>query len=153
MHLVAHDRPAERAADLLVRIGQHALGDLVGGVELVVAEEAVDAAAVGVGPRLGDGLHLDTGRAALSDVEQVRHDLELGNSLTAEARLAEPRSGNLLRDLLAVEIELEHVVAHARRVDDVVGGDALHHVRQLDPIAPLQRKRLHLAAIDVAADL
>ena len=111
MDLVLDDRPAERAADLLVLVRQHPVGDRIGRVELVVAEEAVEAAGHGVGARLRDRLHLDAGRSALRDVEHVRDDLEFGDRLAAELRLAEAGAGDLLRDLLAVEVQLEVVVA------------------------------------------
>ncbi len=153
VHLVLDQRPADRAADLLVRIGQHAVGDEVLGVPLVVAEVAVDAAVVVVGARSRDRLHLDAERAALRNVEQVGDDLELGDRLAAELRLAEARPGHLLRDLLAVEIQLELPVAHARRGIDRVGGDAFDLHRQLHPVAALQRQLFHLAAIDVAGHL
>ena len=107
VRLVLDQRTADRAADLLVRVRQHAVGDEVLGVPLVVAEVAVDAAVVVVGARARDRLHLDAERAALRDVEQVGDDLELGDRLAAELRLAEARAGDLLRDLLAVEIQLE----------------------------------------------
>ena len=153
VQLVADDRPAHRAADLLVGIRQHAVGDEVLLVELVVAEVAVDAAVQVVGARARDGLHLDAERAALGDVEQVGDHLELGDRLAAEARLAEAAAGDLLGDLLAVEIELERAVAHAGVGVDGVGGDALDLHRQLHPVAALQRQFFHLPAIDVAGHL
>ena len=56
------------------------------------------------------------GRPALRDVVHVGDDLELGDRLAAHLRLAEPGAGDALRDLLAVEVELELIVADARRV-------------------------------------
>ncbi len=153
VQLVADDRPADRGADLLIGVGQHAVGDEILGVQLVVAEEAVDGAIEVVGAGTRDRLHLDAERAALGDVEQVGDDLELGDRLAAEARLAEAAAGHLLGDLLAVEIELEGAVADARVVVHGVGGDALHLHRQLHPVAALQRQFLHLAAVDVAGHL
>src|SRR5207237_819091 len=83
------------------------------------------------------------------DVEHVGDDLEFGDRFAAEAWLTEAGSGHLLRDLLAVEIELPQIVhvAGADAVADVVGGDALHQLRQLHPVASLQRQRLHLPSI------
>ena len=153
MRLVLDQRTANSAADLLVRVRQHAVGDEVLGVPLVVAEVAVDAAVVVVGARARDRLHLDAERAALRDVEQVGDDLEFGDRLAAELRLAEARAGHLLRDFLAVEIELERAIAHAGRGVDGIGGDALDLHRQLHPVAALQRQLFHLPAIDVAGDL
>ncbi len=153
MHLVPDDRAAARAADLLVLVRQHLVRDRIRRVELVAAEEAVDAAGGFVGPRAGDRLHLDAHRSALGDVE-LRGDLELRNRLAAEPRLAEARPGNLLRDLLPVQFDLEGIVAaDARLVGDVVGGDALHQLRQLHPVATLQRQFFHLPPIDVARHL
>ncbi len=150
--LVLHDWPADGGAELLVRIRQHAVGDEVLRVQLVVTEVAVDAAIEVVGARTRDRLHLDAERTALGDVEQVGDDLELGNRLAAEARLAETAAGHLLRDLLAVEIELELPVAHRVRVDRV-RGDALDLHRQLHPVAALERQLFHLPAVDIAGDL
>ncbi len=152
VQLVAHDRSADGGADLLVRIRQHAVGDEVLAVHLVVAEVTVDAAVDVVGPRARDGLHLDAQRSALGDVEEVRDHLELGNRLAAEARLAEAAARHLLRDLLPVEVQLELPVADRVGVDGI-GGDALDLHRQLHPVAALQRQLLHLAAVDVAGDL
>ena len=153
MQLVADDRPADRAADLLVGVGQHAVGDEVLAVQALVAEVAVEAAVQVVGARARHRLHLDAERAALGDVEQVGDHLELGDRLAAELRLPEAAAGHLLGDLLAVEIELEGAVAHPGVGVDVVGGDALDLHRQLHPVAALQRQFLHLAAIDVAGHL
>ena len=50
MNLVFDDRSTEGTADLLVLIGQDSVGNGVGRVELVVAEEAVDAPRHVVGP-------------------------------------------------------------------------------------------------------
>src|SRR5437899_1908634 len=90
---VLDDRTTERGPDLLVRVRKHPLRDGVRRVEPVVAEIAVEAArrVVGAGPR--DSLHLDADRAALRDVEEVGDDLELGDRLAAELRLAEPGAG------------------------------------------------------------
>ena len=97
---------------------------------------------------------MDARRSPLRDVEHGRHDLEFSNRFTGEARLAKAGARRLLRDLLAVEIELEHVVGiDARPVSHVVGGDSLDHLRQLHPVAALDRKIFHLPAIDVAGDL
>ena len=54
-----------------------------------------------------DRLHLDAGRSSLRDVEQIGDDLELGDRLAAELRLPEAAEPDLLRDLLAVEVELK----------------------------------------------
>ena len=43
--------------------------------------------------------------------------------------------------------------ADARRVRDLVGGDALDQLRQLEPVAALQRQLLHLRRVHVARDL
>src|SRR5262245_22463523 len=48
------DRTAECRADLLILIGQDHVLDLVGGVQLGVAEVPADATGERVGPRLGD---------------------------------------------------------------------------------------------------
>ena len=45
------------------------------------------------------------------------------------------------------------VAADARRVADVVGGDALDQLRQLHPVAALERQLLHLPPVDVAGHL
>src|SRR5437660_7540236 len=102
MKLVANDRTPEGGADLLIRVRKDAPGDGIGRVEPVVAEIAVKAARWLVGARTRDGLHLDADRPALCDVEQVRHDLKLGDRLAAESRLTERGARHLLRDLLAV---------------------------------------------------
>ena len=126
MQLVFAQRPAKRRPGLLVLIRQHPLGYEVGTVPLVVTEVPVERPAQVIGARLRDRLHLHTGRAALRDVEEVSDDLEFGNRLAAELRLAEARTGHLVGDLLPVEIKLERVVvADAGPVVDVVGGDAL----------------------------
>ena len=153
MQPVTDDRPADGASDLLIGVGQHALGDEVLRVQAVVAEEAVEAAVQIVRPGPRDRLHLHTERAALRDVEQVGDDLELRDRLAAEARLAEAAAGHLLRDLLPVQIELELPVADARRVVHGVGRDAAHLHRQLHPVAALERKFGHLSPVDVAAHL
>ena len=84
--LVLDDRSADRAADLLIGVRQHAIGDGVGRIQLVVAEESVHAAARRVRARACDRLHLDACRAPFCDVEQVRHNLEL------RARIARGRA-------------------------------------------------------------
>ena len=89
VRLVPDERPAERAAHLGVRVRQHALGEGIRRVELVVSEEAVKAAVVVVGARARDRLHLNADGAAHRDVEQVRHDLEFGDGVAADAGLAE----------------------------------------------------------------
>ena len=153
MQPIADDRPADGASDLLIGVGQHAPGDEVLRVQGVVAEEAVDAAVQIVRPGPRDRLHLHAQRAALRDVEQVGDHLELRDGLAAEPRLAEPAARDLLGDLLAVEIQLELPVAHARCVVHGVGGDAPDLHRQLHPVAPLERQFLHLPPVDVSADL
>src|SRR6185436_12576014 len=123
---VLDDRTAEGAAELLVLVRQNTVRDRILGVEAVVAEEAVNRARHLVGPRARDRLHLDAGRPPLRDVEHVRDNLEFGDRLAAELRLAEAGAGDLLRNLLAVEVQLKVVVAaDAGRVADVVRRDAL----------------------------
>ncbi len=155
MDLVLHDRPAQRRADLLVRIRQHLLRHQVRGVQRVAAEVAVGAAGEVVRARLGDRLDFHAGRSPLRDVEHVGDDLELGDRFAAELRLTEPGAGHLLRDLLAVEIELPQIVhrAGADAVADVVGGHALDQLGQLHPVASLERQLFHLSPIDVAGHL
>ena len=154
MQLVLHDRSAERSADLLILVRQHFVRDRVRSVPFVVAEESVEAARGFVRPRARDGLHLDAGRAPLRDVEHVRHDLEFRDRFAAELRLPEAGAGNLLGNLLSVEIQLEVIVAaHTGRIGHVVRRDALHELRQLHPVAALQRQLLHLTPVDVSADL
>ena len=153
MHAVLNDRTAQRGAGLLVLERQHRAGDRVGGVEAVTAEVSVGRSLQIVGARARDRLHLHPGGAALRDVEHVRHDLELGDRLAADLRLAEPRAGHALRDLLAVEVELKLIVRRAGRIRRVVRRDALDHQRQLGPVPPLQRQLRHLAAVDIAGDL
>ena len=153
MQPIADDRPADGASDLLIGVGQDAPGEEVLRVQGVVAEEAVDAAVQIVRPGPRDRLDLHAQRAALRDVEQVGDHLELRDGLSAEPRLAEPAARDLLRDLLAVEIQLELPVADARRVVHGVGGDAPDLHGQLHPVAPLERQFLHLPPVDVAADL
>src|SRR5260221_5960251 len=124
MNLVLDDRRAGRAADLLVLIRQPLDGHRIRGVEAVVAEESVDAARGFVGPRARNRLDFDARRAALRDVEHVGDDLEFSDRFAAELRLAEARASDLLRNLLAVQVELEGIVAApAWRVRDVVGCD------------------------------
>ena len=155
VHLVLDDRAAERAADLLVLSTAAPVGDGVRGVELVVAEEAVE--------RCPTSLLVPEREIACTWMPAERPCVmsnmlvTIWNSAIA-SRLnfgwPKPEPGDLLRDLLAVEVQLEVVVAaDARRVADVVGRDALDHLRQLHPVAALQRQLLHLPAIDVAGDL
>ncbi len=153
MHLVLDDRTAERAANLLILVRQHRPGDGVRRVELVVAEISVHAAREVVRPRARDRLHLQAGGAALRDLEHVGHDLKLRDGVAAESRLPEARPRDLLRDLLAVEIELEEVLGDARVVADLVGGNTLHQLGELEPVAALERHLLHLARVDVACHL
>ena len=92
--------------------------------------------------------------SALRDVEQVGDDLEFGDRLAAEPWLAAAGRQHVLLDLLSVEVQVERLVLpDAGRIRDVVRRDALDEHRQLEPVAALQRHRLHLAAIDVASDL
>src|SRR5438876_1423358 len=155
MALVPDDRPAQLPAHLLVGIRQYLVRHEIWRVQLVAAKKSISAAARDIGARLRDRLDLHTGGPTLRDVEQVGDDLELRDGLAAEARLAEPGAGDLLRDLLAIEIQLPQVVhrAGADAVADVVGGHALHELRQLHPVAALERKLLHLPPIDVSRDL
>ncbi len=153
MQAIADDGPAYGAADLLIGVGQHAVGDEVFRVEAVVAEEAVEAAGEVVGPGARDGLHLHAERPALRDVEKVGDHLELGDGLAAEARLPEAAAGDLLGDLLSVEVQLELPITDPRRVVHGVGRHAAHLHGQFHPVAPLERQFLHLPPVDVATDL
>lgn len=152
--LVPDDGASERAAHLLVRIRQDSAGHGVGGVQLVVAKIAEHGAADVVRTCLADRLYLHAGGAPLGDVEQLRHELELRDRLAAELRLTVAGLAQLLRDLLAIEIELEQLVApHARRCRHIVSRHALHEHRQRHPVPPLERQLLHLTPVDVADDL
>ena len=151
---VADDGPAEHAADLLVLEGQHLFRDVILGIEPIVAEIAVETRGEVIRARPGDGVHLTAGRTALGHVELIRDDLELGDRFAAELGLAETGTRHLLGDLLAVEVELETLVAGdaGTVVVRVVGRDALDQQRKLHPVASLHRKVIHHAAIHVAGD-
>ena len=157
VELVLDDRAAQRPARLLIRIRQYLAGVRVRGIELVAAEVAVRAAAVAVRARFRDGLHLQSDGAAHRDVEHVGDDLILGDGVAADPRLAEAGDRRLLRDFLAVQVDPERrrsaAAVGGRRVVDLIRGDALHHRRELQPVAAVDRELFHLAAIDVAGDL
>ena len=72
VHAVLLDRTAERRADLLVLVRQHAVLHEVLRDELVVAEVAGERARRDVGARLGDRVDQRAARPALGRVEPVR---------------------------------------------------------------------------------
>ena len=155
-HLVLLQRTAQRAAHLLIRVRQNRLRDEVLGRQLGVAEVAVGAAGELVGAGLRDRVHLHPERSALRDVEHVGDDLEFRDSIAAQLRLgAVADRADARRDLLAVEIQLELVGrADARGVRrHVIGRDALHQHRQLEPVPAGQRHVRHLLPVDVAGHL
>ena len=150
--LVGDDGATEDATYLLVLERQHFFCDVILGVEAVVTEVPVEAGGEVVRAGAGDGVHLPSRGAALRNVELTRDDLELGDGLAAELGLTKAGTRHLLGDLLAIQVELEALVASNARtiVVGVVGGDALHEQGELHPVATLHRQIVHHAAIHVA---
>ena len=67
------------------------------------------------------------------------------------ARFTEPGAGDTLRNLLAIEIQLILVVADARRIRNIVGGDPrVHFVR--GALAPMCVECLKLDHLEVDID-
>src|SRR5262249_41003578 len=85
MNAVLYDRATQRSAQLLVRIGEHALRYKIGGVERIVAEISGERAGEDIRSRLGDRIHQHAGRAPLAGVKPVLDDLKLTYRVPAEA--------------------------------------------------------------------
>ena len=106
MNLVLSDRAAERGAELLVRIGEHAIHDEVAGIPPVASEVARGAACERVRSRFRDGVDLHARRPALAGIEPVCDELELGDRVAAVVRLAEAGGRNRGRHLMTVDVQL-----------------------------------------------
>ena len=128
--------------------------DRIGGVEIAVAEIAVQSAVEVVGAGLGLHVHLHARRPAQGGVEAVGDDLKLVDGVLAVLRLAESVAGGVLGHLLAVDVDLQFAaIGRAeRRIGHVVAGDARHHHGQLQIVAPVQRHLADLRRTDVAGN-
>ena len=152
MQLVLDDRAAQRAADLLILVGQDAFQHRVGRVPRAVAEVADERTAQQVRSRFRDDVHLHARGASLRRVEAVRDELELRDRIVAVPRLI--ARTEICSDLLAVDVQLElaHVDSILNRQRSLrVGPVSRREQRERHPVASLRRQLLHLALIDVAA--
>ena len=150
MQFVQHEGTAERAAELLVRVRQHATKHRVLRVPGAVAEVAEKRSVRSVGARLGYDVHLHARRPTLRRVEPVRDELELLDRVAAVPRLVP--GAEIRRHLHPVDVQLEftHVAAvldgrGTLRVGAVAGGEQ----RQRHPVAAGHRQLLHLVGVDV----
>jgi hypothetical protein len=150
VHAVLADRPAEGAADLLIRVRQDALLDEVSGVEAIVAEVAGERAGGPIRPRLGNRVDDHALRPALAGVEPVADHFELGDRVAAVAGLL-LRAANELRHLLPIDVDLEEPLAILRHFRRGVGAAPRREHAQIHPVPAVDRQFLHLAGIDVAA--
>ena len=128
------------------------MGDRIAGIELAVAEIAVQRAVKLVAARLGLHIHLNARRPSQRGVEPVGDDLELVDGVLAVLRLAETVSRRVLGDLLAVHVDLQLAAIRGaeRRIGDVIARDAGHHHRQLEIVASVQRDTADFRRTDVA---
>ena len=160
VNLVSPEWAADRETVLLVLVIEHFADDMVRRIEFVVAEIARCHPREAVGSGLGDGVHLETRRAALRRIEPARLVLELGNRIAAEARMRRlRRAGQENADLLPVDIELVVTSASAAAgphaaglvAIDLVGAVPRGEHHECDPFPALDGQRFELAWIDVAA--
>ena len=151
MNLVLPNRAPEREAGLLIRVRQDALGDEIGGIELVVAEIPVRRAPGRIRSGFADRIHHDAAGAALRHVESRGDHLELANRFAAELRLHDVAIRHPVGDFLPIHVQLvgAHVPEHA--FPHRVGPGTGRQHGELLPIATVDRQHLHLAGIDVAA--
>ena len=117
-------------------------------VHRVVAKEPGKRRRQAVGARLGDRVDLDPHRPPLRRVEAVRHELDLGDRILAEAGLSEPaaRAGERLRHLLAVHVQLEGAFSRRDAVAALLGvvPRAGRDREQVLPVPPVDRQLCHL---------
>src|SRR5262245_15568114 len=102
---VLHDRPAERSTNLPVLVRKATSRHSVRRVERIVTKVAVHRARSDVRARFRDGLHLNTSRSSLADVEQTGDHLELRDSLATELWLTHKGECPVVGHLLAVEVQ------------------------------------------------
>ena len=161
MGAVLLNRSTHVADVLLILVRQNAVHHGIRRVPGLVAKVAARATGKRVRPGLGDHVDLEAERAALCRIEAARLQLHLTDRVAAEARWSGAgRHRQELRDLLAVEVDL--VVAVPLRAAGRVrrrGGVRVDRVAprsrrdedQFHPVAPIERQRLGLRGIDVAA--
>src|SRR5262245_14426228 len=85
MYTILDDRAAKGSAQLLIRIGENALGDKIRSVEFVATEIAPERPRENIRSRLGDGIHKHAGRTSLAGVKPVRDHLKFGDRVLVEA--------------------------------------------------------------------
>ena len=153
MNLVLADRAAKRRAELLVRIGQHAIDDEVFRVPPVASKVARGRAGEEIGSRLRHRIDLHAGRAPLARVEPVGDEFELRDRIAAVVGLAEAGRRNRGRHLMTVDVQLRsadrclrHQVIARHRIDAA----ACRQHREVQPVAAVDRQLRQLPRIDVA---
>src|SRR5438552_15606167 len=107
MDPVLLDRPAERSAQLLIRVRDDAVEDRVFRVEAGGTEITRKRTAVAIGPAFRNGVDLHTGRTSLRGVEAAADHLEFCDRIAAEVRAAHADHAPVGRHLLAIQIDLE----------------------------------------------
>ena len=141
MHAILDDRPAQRSAQLLVRIRQNALADKVRGVELVITEIAGERAAESVRSRLGDGINEHAGRAPLAGIKPVRDYLELSDRVAAVARLLRVGRGVVVyRHVLTVHLGLRITLPILHEPDRFIPAGSWRQQAQVHPVPAVERQ-------------
>ena len=129
---VPRDRPAEAAAELLLRHRQRRARERVRRVEGVVAEEAVGRAAQLVGAAARDHVDVAAERAAEFGLAARRHDLELLHRVDAVGHAAQPRGVVVGRQAVDDEAVREIALAADRQADAGHGRGLGEELRAVD---------------------